>query len=184
VDSGDKPEAPSVLPFIQGLEKLMGNFNVYYSNFYEIASFKRALRDDLTHTREKRLFLYIGAHGSGKKVAPSDYFSGIQLKTILAELKTTAQYNNLEGVVIGSCEIGNNTRDFPEAVTDSHIRWIFGYTCAIDWMASMVIDLYHASKLTGVYAFGKKWCMYTMRILTSGWVVEGNGKVIRSLNLS
>jgi len=135
------PKRPSVLPFIQGLEKLTGSFNVYYSNFYEIAGFKRALRDDLTHTREKRLFLYIAAHGSGRKVASSDYYSGIQLKTILAELKNLAQYKNLEGVVIGSCEIGNNTHDFQDAVTGSRIRWIFGYTCEINWLVSTVIDL-------------------------------------------
>ncbi len=135
------PKRPSVLPFLQGLEKLTGSFNVYYSNFYEIAGFKRALRDDLTHTREKRLFLYIAAHGSGRKVASSDYFAGIRLQAILAELKTLAQYKNLEGVVIGSCEIGNNTQEFLDAIAGSRIRWIFGYKCEITWLVSTMVDL-------------------------------------------
>ena len=64
-----KPKRPSVLLFLKGLKVTRGDFNIYYSNFYEKNGFKRALSDDLTNTREDRLFLYVAAHGTGKELA-------------------------------------------------------------------------------------------------------------------
>ena len=64
-----KPKRPSVLSFLEGLESIYrGDFNLYYSNFYEKNGFKRALSDNLTNTREDRLFLYVAAHGNGKRI--------------------------------------------------------------------------------------------------------------------
>jgi len=63
-----KPKRPSVLQFLEGLESYRGDFNIYYANFYEKTGFRQALEDDLTNTREDRLFLYVAAHGTGKRI--------------------------------------------------------------------------------------------------------------------
>jgi len=46
----DNPKRSSVFPFLQGLEKLLNNFNLYYSNFYDDSGFRKALKYDLIHT--------------------------------------------------------------------------------------------------------------------------------------
>lgn len=135
------PKRTSVLPFIEGLERCIGKFNIYHSNFYELQGFKYALNSDLTNTREGRLFLYIASHGSGKMVGGTAGYNGIQLNTLLRELQKVAGTKNLEGVIIGSCEVGCNVDYLIGTMKASHLRWIFGYTCSIEWMASTMIDL-------------------------------------------
>ncbi len=137
----DKPKRPSILPFLEGLEKYRGDFNLYYSNFYEKSGFRRALEDDLTHTREDRLFLYVAAHGYARMIGGLKSNTGMQLSTLLSQVKSVAQYSNIEGVVIGSCNIGANYEDFASTVKGSRISWIFAYTCEIDWIASTLLDV-------------------------------------------
>ena len=136
-----KPKRPSVLPFFEGMENYRGDFNIYYSNFYEKHGFIRALRDDLTHTREERLFLYVAAHGYQRMFGGLASKRGMQLSTLLRELKNAANYSNIEGVVLGSCTIGSNVDEFINTVKSSNIVWMFGYTCEIDWMTSTIIDV-------------------------------------------
>jgi hypothetical protein len=136
-----KPKRPSVLPLLQGLESYCGDFNIYYSNFYEKVGFKRALMDDLTNTREDRLFLYIAAHGSGKRIGALKAKTGMKLPAMFKAVRNAAKYSNIEGVVIGSCSVGNNIDDFIATVADSRVAWMFGYTCEIGWMASTLIDV-------------------------------------------
>jgi len=136
-----KPKRPSVLSFLEGLESYRGDFNIYYSNFYEKNGFKRALSDDLTNTREDRLFLYVAAHGTGKRIGGLKAKTGIKIPAMFKAVRTAANYSNIEGVVIGSCGIGNNIDDFLSTTKNSRIAWIFGYTCEIGWMASTLFDL-------------------------------------------
>jgi len=137
----EKPKRPSVLLFLQGLESVQGDFNIYYSNFYEKIGFRRALEDDLTNTREDRLFLYVAAHGTGKRIGGLKAKTGMKLPAMFKAVKNAANYSNIEGVLIGSCSIGNNINDFISTTKNSHIAWIFGYTCEISWIASTLIDL-------------------------------------------
>lgn len=132
----ESPKRTSVLPFIEGLERCIGNFNIYHTNFYELQGFRYALKFDLTQTKEDRLFLYIASHGRGKIVG-----DGIKLSSLLNTLQKVAGPKNIEGLVIGSCEIGGNVQIFRDTMTHSHLRWIFGYTCSIHWMPSMMVDL-------------------------------------------
>lgn len=125
----------SVLPFLQGMANYLEHFSVYHSYFYERKGFKAALVDDLSNTTEDRLYIYIAAHGSGKSI------SEIKLSTILSEIRTLSRRKAIEGLLIGSCEIGKNVQDFKDGLIGTGIAWIFGYTCDIDWMGSMVIDL-------------------------------------------
>lgn len=137
----DNPKRASVLVFLHGLEKLMGNFNVYYSIFYEREGFRRALLNDLIHTRENRQFLYISAHGSQRMVGRPDEHTGMQLNTLLESVYSAAENSNIEGVVLGSCKIGVNVGDLEFLIATSKIVWIFGYTCNVDWLTSMLIDI-------------------------------------------
>jgi len=146
-----KPKRPSVLLFLEGLENYRGDFNIYYANFYEKEGFRRALEDDLTNTREDRLFLYVAAHGTGKRIGGLKSKTGMKLPAMFKAVKDAANYSNIEGVLIGSCSVGNNINDFISTTKNSHIAWIFGYTCEIGWMASTLIDVSifeHLMKLT------------------------------------
>ncbi len=136
-----KPKRPSVLLFLEGLESYRGDFNIYYANFYEKTGFRRALEDDLTNTREDRLFLYVAAHGTGKRIGGLKAKTGMKLPAMFRVVQNAANYSNIEGVLIGSCAVGNNIDDFISTTSNSHIAWIFGYTCEIGWMASTLIDV-------------------------------------------
>jgi hypothetical protein len=136
-----KPKRPSVLAFLEGLESYQGDFNIYYANFYEKIGFRRALEDDLTNTREDRLFLYIAAHGTGKRIGGLKAKTGMKLPAMFKAVQSAANYSNIEGVLIGSCSVGNNIEDFIGTTKNSRIAWIFGYTCEIGWMASTLIDI-------------------------------------------
>lgn len=137
----EKPKRLSVLHFLEGLESVQGDFNIYYANFYEKEGFRRALDDDLTNTREDRLFLYVAAHGPGKRIGGLKSKTGMKLPAMFKAVKNAANYSNIEEVLIGSCSIGNNIEDFISTTKSSSIAWIFGYTCEIGWMASTLIDV-------------------------------------------
>jgi hypothetical protein len=135
------PRRASVLPFLQGLANILENFSVYHSNFYGREGFRMALEDDLTFTKEDRMYLYIASHGIGKMIGGSEIYHGMKLSTMLSELDKAANYSNIEGVVIGSCEIGGYVDDLLETPIGNSIVWIFGYKSEIDWVASMMVDL-------------------------------------------
>jgi len=137
----EKPKRPSVLHFLEGLESYRGDFNIYYANFYEKEGFRRALEDDLTNTKENRLFLYVAAHGTGKRIGGLKSKTGMKLPAMFKAVRNAANYSNIEGVLIGSCSVGNNIEDFIDTTKNSSITWLFGYTCEIGWMASTLIDV-------------------------------------------
>jgi hypothetical protein len=139
----------SVLPMLQGMGNLTDHISIYHSYFYEKHGFKAALKDDLSHTKENRLYLYVAAHGSKKTVGGAGETPGLLLSTLLKELRrNTPQYKNIEGVILGSCEIGRNVNDLMHGLTGTKITWIFGYTCEIDWMTSTMIDVAILERLT------------------------------------
>jgi hypothetical protein len=67
--------------------------------------------------------------------------TGIKLPAMFKAVRSAANYSNIEGVLIGSCSVGNNISDFISTTKNSHIAWIFGYTCEISWMASTLVDV-------------------------------------------
>jgi hypothetical protein len=140
----------SVLPMLQGMGNIMENFAIYHSYFYEKHGFKAALQDDLSHTKETRLYLYVAAHGRRKTVGGTGETPGMLLSTLLGELKNKnyAQYKKIEGVLLGSCEVGGNVNDLMSGLTGTRLTWIFGYTCEIDWLTSTIIDVAIFERLT------------------------------------
>jgi hypothetical protein len=142
-----KPKRPSVLPFLEGLEKFKGNFNIYYSNFYEKEGFRKALEDDLVNAPEERLFIYIAAHGGSRMVGALELecgksiTSGMRLTTLLRMVRKVSRTANIEGILLGSCTLGANRADLLGTLKTSPLAWIFGYACEIDWIPSTLIDL-------------------------------------------
>jgi hypothetical protein len=83
----------------------------------------------------------VAAHGTGKRIGGLKSKTGMKLPAMFKAVKNAANYSNIEGVLIGSCSVGNNIDDFISTTKNSHIAWIFGYTCEIGWMASTLIDV-------------------------------------------
>lgn len=131
----------SVLPFIQGLANVVEHFSVYHAHFYERKGFKVALLNDLTHTKEDRLYLYIAAHGGSCSIGGTNTTSGINLSTLFSDISDASRDNNIEGVILGSCNVGGKVNSFKRALIGTRIPWIFGYNCEVNWTKSMLIDL-------------------------------------------
>jgi hypothetical protein len=83
----------------------------------------------------------VAAHGTGKRIGGLKAKTGMKIPAMFKAVRNAANYSNIEGVVIGSCSVGNNIDDFLSTTKNSRIAWIFGYTCEIGWMASTLIDL-------------------------------------------
>ena len=61
LDDGDANRS-SVIPFIEGIAKLAGDTDVYYANFYDLASFRKAF-ECLCKLKHKNTIVYVAAHG-------------------------------------------------------------------------------------------------------------------------
>ena len=135
----EDPKRTSVLPFLQGLERIKNNFNVYYSTFYDNHGLEKALEKDLTRTKEKRQILYIAAHG-GKNQLVND-----EARKALKMIPKYGRY--IKGVMLGCCRIGLNLKIVKSALSYSEesgeygANWIFCYKYYIDWTYSMLLDL-------------------------------------------
>jgi hypothetical protein len=139
----------SVLPMLQAMGNLSEHLAIYHSYFYEKHGFQAALKDDLSHTRENRLCLYIAAHGSRRTIGGTGETPGLLLSTVFRELqRNKVQYRSIEGIVLGSCELGGNTAELMNGLTGTRISWVFGYTCEIDWLSSTFIDVSILERLT------------------------------------
>jgi hypothetical protein len=132
------PKRSSVFPFLQGLEKILNNFNIYYSTFYDNSGFKKALEYDLTRTKEKRQILYIASHGDKKQFAHGT-------PNILSSIPKYGK--KIEGVMVGSCYIGSNFKIISSILEYNYdnkvygANWVYSYRNYINWMATMIIDL-------------------------------------------
>ena len=119
---GHRSRNPNVRPFSHFLKVLRvsaGTSISIIANFYEKEGFRRALEDDLTNTREDRLFLYVAAHGTGKRIGGLKARTGMKLPAMFKAVKDAANYSNIEGVLIGSCSVGNNIDDFISTTKNS-----------------------------------------------------------------
>ena len=136
----ENPTRASCLPFFEGLERLHDGFNIYYSTFYDTAGFESALAQDLIHTAEKRQILYIGAHGERGSIADG------RASTILS--KVSQHGRRIGGVIISSCNVADKEENLVE-VLDGKVNWVFGYTRAVNWLGSLLLELAIVESLVG-----------------------------------
>ena len=135
------PMRASCLPFFEGLERLHDGFNIYYSTFYDTAGFESALAQDLIHTTEKRQILYIGAHGGRGSIADG------RASTILS--KVSQHGRRIGGVIISSCHVADREENLVEVLVTGKINWVFGYTRAVNWLGSLLLELAIVESLVG-----------------------------------
>lgn len=127
------PTRASALPFFQGLERLHDYFNIYYSTFHGTSGFEAALSQDLSHTREKRQILYIGAHGSERSIANG------RASTILE--KVALYGDKIEGVIVSSCLVGARDSNLWAPMLVNKTRWVYAYRHSVDWLTTQLLEL-------------------------------------------
>ena len=131
---------PTCLHFLQGVEKLSNNFNIYNSIFYELRGFVDALTD-ISETNEKRQILYIGAHGQKAEIANA------RASTVISKIGEIAK--NVESIIISSCFVGSNIDNLRAAFTNSKkVRWVIGYKASVNWLTSTLIESAIISELS------------------------------------
>lgn len=123
----------SVIPFVEGVAKLTGDTDVHYANFYDKSSFRRAL-DCLCKGELDSRIVYIAAHGYGKSIANVPM---LQLLAIVAEY---SKRHRIDGVLIGSCFVGQDSITMEVCIEESRLRWCIGYTSATNWLDGTLID--------------------------------------------
>jgi hypothetical protein len=144
------PRRSSVLPFLQGLERVLNTFNIYYATFYDNKGLENALEVDLSHTKERRQIVYIGAHGAEGLLVDDNASNA---------LKLIAKYGDkIEGVMLGCCSIGRYANIIRPALSYSKrygtygANWLYSYKYSVDWISSMLIDI---SILEKVFSYDK-----------------------------
>lgn len=123
----------SVIPFVEGVAKLTGDTDVHYANFYDKKSFEKALECLCKGELDSRI-VYIAAHGDGKKIADVPM---LQLLLIVAQF---SKRHRIDGVLIGSCFMGQDSTTMEVCVQESSLRWCIGYTSATYWLDGTLID--------------------------------------------
>jgi len=132
-DLDKNPRQASSLPFLDGLARYMDKLTAYRFNFYDTASFEEALTRALK-VKEKRVILYIGAHGSYSTIG------GARLKTLLDKLREKSKNDKkIEGVILSSCLAGGNEEAMSKAFGGG-THWLFGYNASVDWLGSVLIE--------------------------------------------
>lgn len=125
----------TVRPFFDGLEKIHPTVAVYYATFYDAAGLRSAL-DDLLRAPEARQVIYVGSHGSRRRVG--DIRLDV-LRRLLAE-----RCNNMkqvEGLIISSCDVFQAKNDLLDLLAQTRFHWAVSYSCAVGWFDSMLIEL-------------------------------------------
>ncbi len=123
----------SVIPFVEGVAKLTGDTDVHYANFYDKESFKKALECLCKGELDSRI-VYIAAHGYGKEIA------GIPMLELLLIVARYSKRYRIDGVLIGSCFVGQNSTTMEVCIEESRLRWCIGYTSATNWLDGTLID--------------------------------------------
>jgi hypothetical protein len=137
----ENPLQCSVLPFFQSVERLDGNISVYHASFFEREGFRAALNHLMGHEHERSI-LYIAAHGDGTHLTGGDGAPRIRLETALTEVYAHAAIaRNIEGIILGSCLLGNNEDLISCLFEGTGLRWVVAYKAAVYWLPSSLIDM-------------------------------------------
>ncbi|PWV78258.1 hypothetical protein [Halomonas sp. A11-A] len=123
----------SVIPFIEGVAKLTGDTEVHYANFYDERSFQIAL-DCLCKGELESRIVYIAAHGHQKRVA------GVDILKLLSRVADKSRRYHIDGVLLGSCFVGEHTTTMEVCLEESRLRWCIGYSAATYWLDASLID--------------------------------------------
>ena len=123
----------SVLPFVEGVAKFIGDTEVYHANFFNKNTLYLAL-DCLCKQKYKNAIVYIAAHGSNKKIG------SVRIENVLKKIGENSVRSNIKGVLLGSCFVGNQTQTMESSLSGSNLNWCAGYSEAINWLPGTMID--------------------------------------------
>lgn len=123
----------SVLPFIEGIAKLAGDVEVYYTTFYDKSSFHKAL-DHLCKCRFENAIVYLAAHGFKNKIGDVDIIQA------LTAIGIQSKSCNITGVLLGSCFVGGYTTAMEVCLEGTHLQWAAGYASTCSWLTGTQID--------------------------------------------
>lgn len=126
------PGQASNAPFLEGVCRLVDNLKSYHLNFYDADSFERALQAAAT-VPEKRIILYVGAHGSKCRV------SSANATNLMKKVADFSRKRKIEGVLLSACLAGGHDPALSEALKGG-TNWIFGYTSAVDFLGSVQVE--------------------------------------------
>ena len=133
-DFGENPEQASVLPFLQGLDRLLPMVRVYHATFFDLGSFDSAL-EHLASVREDNAIVYIACHGSGGRIG------GVNLSSMLERLGEYSRSWNIEGCLLGACEVGGRREVMKTSMIGSRMAWLAGYGVSVGWLPSTLVDV-------------------------------------------
>ena len=123
----------SVIPFIEGIAKLVGDTEVFYANFYDLPSFRKAF-ECLCKVKYDNTIVYIAAHGSSNSIGSAS------IEKCLEEVANHSREFNIKGVMLGSCYVGGKADVIINNIHDSNLKWCVGYKAATYWLPSTMID--------------------------------------------
>lgn len=119
-------------PFLEGVCRLVDNLKSYRLNFYDAGSFQHAL-DAVADIREKRIILYIGAHGSKCMIADAN------AKNLMKKVANFSSKRKIEGVLLSSCLAAGHDDSMFEAFKGK-TNWLFGYQSSVDFLGSVQVE--------------------------------------------
>jgi hypothetical protein len=147
-DLARNPGHASNAPFLEGVCRLVDTVRSYRLNFYDANSFAKALERAVS-VPEQRIILYIGEHGSKRKIGSAHAL------TLMNEVAKHAQKDGkIEGVILSSCMVGSHD-DALKAVLKGGANWVFGYTSSVDFIGSAQVEsaiVHSVTQCRAVYA--------------------------------
>jgi hypothetical protein len=132
LDAGDANRT-SVLPFIEGVGKFVGDTEVFHANFYDKSSFVKALTC-LAKTRYENAVIYVAAHGSKSTIG------GVKTRDMLEEIGEVSKSLNVTGVLLGACLAGGDTIKMEVYTEGTNLRWCCGYSASVSWLEGTLLD--------------------------------------------
>lgn len=149
-DLHQDPSQTSVRHFLDGLARLEG-LPIFYATFYDTASLGQALEylmDARKLDEVDQLVVYIAAHGSGARLG-NRRAAATNLSTVFDRIRRHGR-GKVVGVLLDSCEVGGQNDIIQQGMTAAGIHWVIGYTQAMDWLTTMLINIHILSVMSGL----------------------------------
>lgn len=141
-------EVPQILPFFQALVTALGPARLSHRTVRsgdDIGYWIRAI------PKGSRAFVYVACHGSGGSIHPgADEASTVSKDELVELLRANAKPQAIDFLHLGCCETveeGKRRQTLEEIVDAAGARWASGYTKAVDWLPSTLLDMSMAAEL-------------------------------------
>lgn len=133
-DLSENPEQASILPFFQGLDRILPKVRVYHATFFDLPSFDSAFKH-LVSVKEDNVIVYVACHGRGGRIG------GVNLSTMLERIGDYSKSLNVEGCLLGACEVGGRREVMKNSMIGSSLAWMAGYSVSVGWLPSTLVDV-------------------------------------------